>query len=598
MARSEGQTYNLEHPLLGQMKGRLISSKFGNDIVQFRSVPYAKVPARFKAAVSLDHLPENFDSRAFRDFTDYGAACPQVGASGDAWFDSHGGREADDFGLTFDDLTCTTLSIAVPKSILERPEASSLPVMVYVHGGGLSEGIGHVDGIHSTVNITGLALQESTPVITITVGYRLGWFGFLACEDLLKEYETSSSQDPFNLGIYDQRLAFQWVLRHISGFGGNPQDVTAFAESAGSISLIYHMASDVPLFHRAILQSGVPFGYSSLESKDANYHALLADLNINATTAQERLSQLRNKPAEKLILSPVAQKAGWILPMVFEKHTPNLFPRGIPSNTNAYQLVKSCPWVSNLIIGEDHFEGHTVMPLLKAAKPDKVLNAICKTVGPDLFAPIAQYYDITPDMDQVLFWSQLSLLWGDIFLSEPMQRLADIVAEPPSSSDTDTKEGTRRKKVYRYHFALVNPIPGSHHYMVPGHHFVEILYIFLNLLDRFPKSRDGFYRRQSLETARRWIAFANGKEPWAEYVPVSKGGEGILAICDEAEGWVERSRELDLRISRESVLGERRYEGWERIRKFFECLEKEGEGKGVDIVNEVRKTMCDVGPWI
>ena len=115
-------------------------------------------------------------------------------------------------------------------------------------------------------------------VVTVNIGYRLNWLGSLVCQDMLDEYQQLQSSDPvivsphgpFNLLIQDQRNPFAWIPKYIAGFGGDPNNITAFGESTGSILLIYHIyGSDTRLFNRAILQSGVIMGHSSFEMKEA-----------------------------------------------------------------------------------------------------------------------------------------------------------------------------------------------------------------------------------------------------------------------------------------------------------------------------------------
>src|SRR6202000_628186 len=127
-------------------------------------------------------------------------------------------------------------------------------VMVYIHGGAMSEGAGHISAQHETVKIAELATREDMGVVVVSIGYRLNFFGFLACNDLLEEREGDESM--FNQGLRDQRNAFLWIKKFIRGFGGDPENITAFGESAGSVSISLHLCSNVPIFNRAILQSG------------------------------------------------------------------------------------------------------------------------------------------------------------------------------------------------------------------------------------------------------------------------------------------------------------------------------------------------------
>lgn len=123
-----------------------------------------------------------------------------------------------------------------------------LPVMVYFPGGGFTTGGG------SGLVFDGEALAKKG-VVLVTTNYRLGVFGFFAHPDLTQESEHRASG---NYGLMDQVAALQWVQRNIAAFGGDPNGVTIFGQSAGSVSVLYQMVSPLGkgLFHRAIGQSG------------------------------------------------------------------------------------------------------------------------------------------------------------------------------------------------------------------------------------------------------------------------------------------------------------------------------------------------------
>ena len=136
---------------------------------------------------------------------------------------------------------CLFLNIYTPADV--TPDAD-LSVMVWLHGGGFCHGSARsYDG----------SLLASEGVVVVTVNYRLGVFGFLTLDALMEE------GDGVNFGLRDQQVAFEWVREHIAAFGGNPNDITAFGESAGAMSIALHMISgngDQRLFHKAIMQSG------------------------------------------------------------------------------------------------------------------------------------------------------------------------------------------------------------------------------------------------------------------------------------------------------------------------------------------------------
>lgn len=118
------------------------------------------------------------------------------------------------------------------------------------------------------------------------------------------------------------------------------------------------------------------------------------------------------------------------------------------------------------------------------------------------------------------------------------------------------------KREYRYTLSLRNPFPGSFFSNVLGHHFVELLYQFMTLTERFPLQRQ---RDISLGFARRWTAFAYGEDPWPRYTWVDE----TIAVADSREGWVVRSRVKDLESSAHDEGGQRRYEKWEALDDVF-----------------------------
>jgi para-nitrobenzyl esterase len=114
------------------------------------------------------------------------------------------------------------------------------PVMVWIHGGAFVEGGGE-EAVYDAAK-----LAEEGDVVTVTVTYRLGVFGFLCTDELAVA----------NLGLHDQIAALDWVQENIANFGGDPNNVTVFGQSAGGYSIASILATtERPLFRRAILQS-------------------------------------------------------------------------------------------------------------------------------------------------------------------------------------------------------------------------------------------------------------------------------------------------------------------------------------------------------
>lgn len=171
MMASSYTLYTYTHPILGALTGRLskqpiISSTA--ETVQFRSIPFATIPARFKLAHGpLNSVPEHYDTRTQRDFTQWGYACPQVEQSRDAG----GGSLGEDDVRQYDEFACLNCTITAPKLALEG-KLKDLPVMVYLHGGAFVEGCGNIAASHDTSRMVALSVEEEMPVIIVSLHYR------------------------------------------------------------------------------------------------------------------------------------------------------------------------------------------------------------------------------------------------------------------------------------------------------------------------------------------------------------------------------------------------------------------------------------------
>lgn len=185
---------------------------------------------------------------------------------------------------------CLTLNVFRPAGV-----AGPLPVMVWIHGGAMVRG---------GANIYPLQAIAAQGVVGVSINYRLGRLGFFAHPALAKEGEVRG-----NYGYLDQLAALQWVRKNIAVFGGDPNNVTIFGESAGGGSVLAHLISPMSqgLYQRAIMQSpGTPGGRGSeipmaaladAEKEAVDYAKLLG---IDATD-KAAARQLRDLAPETLI---------------------------------------------------------------------------------------------------------------------------------------------------------------------------------------------------------------------------------------------------------------------------------------------------------
>jgi len=590
--------FTFTHKALGPITGRLFDSMHNDGqkvtvpVAHFRSIPYATIPARFRQSVRLHGLPEDFDGRPRGVFTEYGAACPQIpqptGKGSPA-----GGCAPGEGPVTYDEFACLNLTISAPISVLgrdgEQPE-ELLPVMVYVHGGALTEGKGHVSAQHETVKMVELASKEGMGVVLVSIGYRVNWQGFAASRDLLEARELG--EPAFNYGLRDQRNAFLWIKDMIAGFGGNPADITAFGESAGAVSLYFHACSDVPLFNRVVFQSGSASSLEapSLEAQDRAYQQLLAHFGIaTGMPRKESLAAIRKAPIEDIIDYNRSRNMNYMSPYLGPEA--GFFPER-PLWANQGQVLAGNSWLGDIMIGSDFFEGWLTgfYDMVDSTTAAKACNSLAKILGPDSARHVTEAYGIGPGMDSNLFQRNAMLLLGDLVFSEPAHSIALDLANHAHS--------TGKRKIYRWEFSLPNPFPGSMYYLTNGHHFVELYYQFMTLVSRYPTHRNRFLARQAEQMARMWIRFANGLPPMenSEYKPV----EEKIMICDVNAGWQVRTRAEDEAASQDDPWGERRYRPWEMLREeIIEAATRtEGDGTLEEKSDKVRSDIVNFYPFL
>ena len=220
----------------------------------YRGIPYAHPPTgslRLKPPVRL----ESFGSV---QATGVGPACPQMtaveitpllvdvlglpGVEQTLTFGTAQGDETED---------CLTMSVMRPEGTAAD---AKLPVLFWIFGGGFETGSPQV--YNGSVLIP-QSVAQGKPMIFVEVNYRLGAFGFLGGSEVLADGAA-------NLGLLDQRMGLEWVADNIAAFGGDPDAVTIWGESAGSISVFDQLAlfdgdntyKGRPLFRGAIMDSG------------------------------------------------------------------------------------------------------------------------------------------------------------------------------------------------------------------------------------------------------------------------------------------------------------------------------------------------------
>ncbi|XP_066438788.1 fatty acyl-CoA hydrolase precursor, medium chain-like [Eleutherodactylus coqui] len=227
---------NGERPLVTTKYGRLQGitvpvKETSRTINAFYGIPFAKPPVgplRF----ADPKPPEPWSS--VRDASEFPPMCLQE----DVMSEMMEGSFQSPFKMPRSSEDCLYLNVFTPA---DRDPKSKLPVMTFIHGGGLIMG--------SASMYDGSALSANENVVAVSIQYRLGLLGF---------FGTTDDQLPGNYGLKDQVAALQWIQENIAAFGGDPSSVTIFGESAGAISVSALVLSPLSkgLFHRAIAESG------------------------------------------------------------------------------------------------------------------------------------------------------------------------------------------------------------------------------------------------------------------------------------------------------------------------------------------------------
>lgn len=191
------------------------------------------------------------------------------------------------------------LNVFAPK---ESQVNGELPVLVWIYGGSL-EGGSADSAVYDPTEWIRRESHEGRNFIVVTGNYRCGIFGFMACQDLVQE-------DPENLagnyGLYDCIAILQWVQDNIRAFGGNPDNVTIFGESAGAFLVGALLVTQKKLFKQAILQSGGPetLTHRSVDSRPNHeyFESLLQYFNIpDDLTSKQRIDLLKEIPTSKIM---------------------------------------------------------------------------------------------------------------------------------------------------------------------------------------------------------------------------------------------------------------------------------------------------------
>ena len=330
----------------------LIKGNNNGSILEFLGIPFAKPPLdslRWKPPQDPDHWNDTLLCQSFKP------GCIQKDfQQGSTSYTVKGSED------------CLYLNIWTPDP------TASLPVMVFIHGGGNQQGAaGDTSG--GTEIYNGKNLSSRGNVVVVTIDYRLGPFGFLVHPGLETENNKHISG---NYALMDQIKALQWVHNNISFFGGDTSRVMIFGESAGGLDIGDLLLSPLAagLFQRACIESAVP-SVAAYDSAKA-YGIQFVDQFISTGSDSEKISYMRSLPADSLIKYITNALAGGIVRSPWRPVIDNYVITGTPQQVFTSGNFNKVP----LLIGSNADEMSLSAP--QTVYPSMVTALIKNSVPP------------------------------------------------------------------------------------------------------------------------------------------------------------------------------------------------------------------------
>jgi len=370
----------------------------------FKGIPFAAPPVgnlRWKEPQPV----KNWEG--VRKADKFGPRAMQLPLFGDMNFRSNGISE-----------DCLYLNVWAPA----QSGNQKLPVLVYFYGGGFVAGDG------SEPRYEGPALARRG-LVTITVNYRLGVFGFMAHPELTKESPHHASG---NYGLLDQSAALHWVQQNIAAFGGDPKHISIAGESAGSFAVSALMASPLcrDIIAGAIGESGSLLGArSTVALAEGEQSGLKFGAEVNANT----LAAMRALPADTLLKATAKQGFGRFAVTVdgyfFPKSPVAIYTAGEQAHVP-------------LLVGWNSMEGSAGSIVGKDISKASFTAAVQKLYG-DQAAGILNVYQVSTDEDVVPVATDMA---SDRFIGFGTWKWSDLHSQTGNSA------------VYRYLYERPRPV--------------------------------------------------------------------------------------------------------------------------------------------
>ncbi|KAH6873311.1 carboxylesteras-like protein [Alternaria rosae] len=384
---------------------------------------------------------------------------------------------------------CLNLNITVPS--LHTGAAAVLPVMVFIHGGGLIMGANSWPQ-WDPARLIKMSADIGMPMIVVSVNYRLGAPGNLTSDEL------RSAGYLGNNSLRDQRCALEWVQKFIGGFGGDEENVTVFGASAGAASVLHHLGCKEPLFRRAISMSGTPIMLKPLSPAvaETSYNAVLQALGLEYASTHDRIQKLLAMSPEDLV-----QKIPITIPI-----SPYLDGDIIPEAPSFAYLSSGTlqslnnTWCEELLVGSCAHDGNVFYFMGLSSRLPGIASTIHTSFSRNLSASVAgailSAYDITPSTPDEEAMASIIELGTDIAYGLPASYYARAF----------------RGRVASYLFTESNPWDGM--FKGKSVHLLDAVFLFQNFNKHIPDKA----KMTARKIAEDFVAFAYGKAGslWAD----------------------------------------------------------------------------------
>ena len=393
----------------------------------------------------------------------------------------------------------------------EDASAGKKPVMVWIHGGAFIQGGANVELFDCTNFI-----KENPDVIVVNIQYRLSVMGFLHLSHLPDGKDYPDAQ---NLGLLDQKMALKWVHENIAGFGGDPDNVTIWGESAGaaSVTMLPLIKGSHQYFKKAIAGSGSPSQTNSVEDSIQCTNDLMEALGCKT------VADLKKVDARKLV-----DTAGEVLLLrIFPERDERILPLE-PYEAYANGAAKDITFLQGCNKDEFNcFVAGAGVEEFKAWAADRKTKKYAHLLTDEERAALESYCNEGATED----WEPDSRLFGHSWFIEGAIKM----------SENQTKGGGRS---YTYYYRVESSMP-----IVKAGHFEEVAILFCH-----PEKTEGKpYDATFSKTMRKmWVQFAKTGDPSLSADLSPDGKEKVWPLYDLEDKKVMVLDEFDIHPAKES----------------------------------------------